>query len=358
MKARVSILIAIMLTPAVQMRPQFIPRTTPVATKSALSWKTLAPLPDREGLAAPFAGVSGGVLLVAGGANFPEKKPWDGGTKVWYDTVFVLEELGGTWRAAGKLPRPLGYGVSVTTPDGVLCLGGSDATRHYADAFVLQWREGKLRRRKMPSLPTPCANMCGALVGNVVYLTGGTDSPTATNAQKTFWSIDLAARRPRWQVLEPWPGPARMLAVAGVHDGAFHLFSGVDLHPGADGKPVRIYLRDAFRYVPSAGWKRLTDLPRAVVAAPSPAVPHNERLLVISGDDGALASFEPKSKHPGFPRDVLAYHSRADRWSSLGDSPLSRATVPVVEWRERAVIPNGEARPGVRSPEVWTLDLK
>ena len=39
-------------------------------------------------------------------------------------------------------------------------------------------------------------------------------------------------------------------------------------------------------------------------------------------------------------------------------SPLSRATAPVVEWQGRAVIPNGETRPGVRSPEVWALDLK
>jgi hypothetical protein len=32
--------------------------------------------------------------------------------------------------------------------------------------------------------------------------------------------------------------------------------------------------------------------------------------------------------------------------------------VPVVEWRGRAVIPGGEVRPGIRTPEVWTLDLK
>jgi N-acetylneuraminic acid mutarotase len=323
-----------------------------------LRWARLPAVPDREGFAAPFAGVSGRALLVAGGANFPDKKPWEGGAKVWYDTVFVLEQPGGAWLEAGKLPRPLGYGVSVSTADGVLCLGGSDAKRHYADAFLLRWSNGKLHRRKMPSLPAPRANMCGAMVGHTVYLAGGADSATATNALKTFWSLDLAAKRPRWQSLPPCPGPARMLAVAGAHDGAFFLFSGVSLHGGADGKPVRSYLRDAYRFTPAAGWTRLADMPRATVAAPSPAPLRDSRLLVISGDDGALANFEPKSRHPGFPRDVLAYDPRADRWSHLGDSPLSRATVPVVEWQEHAVIPNGEARPGVRSPEVWTLDIK
>jgi N-acetylneuraminic acid mutarotase len=318
-----------------------------------LQWAVLPSLPDREGLAAPFAGVSGSALLVAGGANFPEKKPWEGGTKVWHDRVFVLEEIGGAWKVGGNLPRPLGYGVSVSTANGVLCMGGSDADRHYADVFLLQWTNGQLHRREMPQLPKPCANMSGALVGNVVYLAGGIDSPTATNALKAFWSLDLAAKQPRWQTLEPWPGRARMLAVAGAHEDAFYLFSGVDLHAGVDGKPVRTYLRDAYRYMPGQGWRRLSDLPRAAVAAPSPAAVRDGQLLVISGDDGTLVNFEPKSRHPGFPRDVLAYDPRNDKWSNIGTSLLSRATVPVVEWRGFAVIPNGEMRPGVRSPEVW-----
>ena len=355
MMAQVFILIAIVVTLAVQLHAQVTDRAAAGALP-AINWNALAPLPDREGFAGAFAGVSGGALLVAGGANFPDKMPWHGGTKVWHDTVFVLEEPGAAWRVAGKLPRPLGYGVSVTTKEGVLCLGGSDATRHYADAFLLQWREGKLIHRQIPSLPVPCANMAGARVGDTVYLAGGADSPAATNALKTFWSLDL--KHLRWRQLQPWPGPARMFSVAGGTDGGFYLFSGVELKPGKDGKPVRSYLRDAYRYAPASGWKRLADLPRAAAAAPSPAVLHKHHLFVISGDDGALVSFEPKSKHPGFPRDVLAYGIRADRWTSVGDSPLSRATVPVVEWRGRTVIPSGEVRPGVRSPEVWSFNFK
>lgn len=42
------------------------------------------------------------------------KKPWDSGTKVWHDTIAVLDRPGGSWRVAeAKLPRPLGYGVSM-----------------------------------------------------------------------------------------------------------------------------------------------------------------------------------------------------------------------------------------------------
>ena len=37
---------------------------------------------------------------------------------------------------------------------------------------------------------------------------------------------------------------------------------------------------------------------------------------------------------------------------------VTRATVPVVEWQGTAVLPNGEDRPGRRTPEVWKVDLR
>src|SRR3954453_19621561 len=67
-------------------------------------WKHLPALPDAEGFAGSFAGVSNGALLVAGGTNFPGKKPWEGGAKAWYETVFVLENPNAQWKVAGKLP--------------------------------------------------------------------------------------------------------------------------------------------------------------------------------------------------------------------------------------------------------------
>jgi len=364
----------------------------------SLRWNRLPPIPNREGFAGSFAGVSGGALVVAGGANFPDKRPWEGGTKVWYDSVFVLEKPDGAWRLAGKLPRPLGYGVSVTTKDGIVCIGGSNAQGHHAGVFLLSWRDGKLATTSLPPLPRPCANMSGALVGNTLYIAGGIERPDATTALKMFWALDLddveggsrppgaisqaaknRARRSRstWRELEPWPGRERMLATAGACDGSFFLFSGTVLRAGPDGKPVREWLRDAYRYTAGAGWKRIADLPRVSVAAPSPApcswegrlssrptdaaagkppLPASaaSRLLVLGGDDGAQVN-TPPTAHKGFPRDVLAYDAKADTWRVVGEVPFSLVTTTAVEWNGRIVVPGGEARPGVRSPEVWTF---
>ncbi len=324
--------------------------------RAPATWSQLPALPDPEGFAGMFAGVSGERLLVAGGANFPDKRPWAGGTKSWHDSIYALTANGAVWSRAGRLPQALGYGVSIQTDRGVLCAGGSDAQRHYADAFLMHWKSGAVAIESLPPLPQPCAYACGALLGKVVYVAGGTDAPPATRAMKTFWALNLADDRPQWRALEPWPGQARMLAVAGVQADAFYLLGGADLEAGPDGKPVRRYLRDAYRFTPKDGWRRIADVPRPVVAAPSPAPAIGQsHLFVCSGDDGTKVNFQPPAEHPGFPADVLAYHTITDTWIIAGEMPSPRVTTPTVRWQERWVIPSGEIRPGVRSPEVWTF---
>jgi len=123
------------------------------------SWGQASPLPDADGLAGSYAGVSGGALLLAGGTNFPgNQRPWTGGTKTWYDKIYVLEQPGASWSVAGRLPRPLGYGISITGAGGLICLGGGDAQREYATAFILRYRSGRIETENLPFLPAPLTN--------------------------------------------------------------------------------------------------------------------------------------------------------------------------------------------------------
>jgi N-acetylneuraminic acid mutarotase len=323
---------------------------------SALQWEQLPSISDKQGFAGAFAGVSGGALILAGGANITGNKWGSDFHKKWYDSAFVLERPDATWQSGFKLPHPLGYGVSITTGNGVICIGGSDADRHYADVFLLSWTNGTLSTMKLPSLPRPCANACGALLNGRIYVAGGLEAPSDTHCLKTFWSFDLTSPASHWEQLKPWPGPPRMLAVAGVHEGAFYLISGVELRADASGKPVRKYLRDAYAFTPGHGWRKLAPLPYAVAAAPSPAGDGN-CLLIFSGDDGSKITEPPSPRHPGFPRRTLAYNQAADAWIARPGLPFSRATTPTVEWRGHLVVPMGEVRPRERTTEVWWAKL-
>jgi N-acetylneuraminic acid mutarotase len=328
-----------------------------VAVQSTFSWKSLPPLPDAHGFAGPFAGISGGALFVAGGANFPDKKPWDGGSKVWYDSVFLLESPDGSWKKVGKLPRPMAYGVSLTTDDGIACLGGSNADGHNAECYLLKWSDGRLSTTPLPKLPRPCANAAGAVLGSVVYLAGGLEHADDTRTLKTFWSLDLKNLAAGWHELVPWPGPGRMLATVGAQASSVYLFSGADLQRGPDGKPVRRWLKDAYRFTPGRSWQRIADLPRVAVAAPSPApLLGSQLLLVLGGDDGSQIGLPPSS-HRGFRRDVLAYHTGTDRWQSAGELPVALVTTPAVNWQGRIIIPGGEDHPGSRSSQIWAAKV-
>lgn len=332
----------------------FLMIITSACTQEPLKWGNLPSIPDTVGFAGSFAGVSNNTLIVAGGANFPDGgAPWTGSKKVWDDQVFALEKGSQEWKIVGKLPRPLGYGVSISTDDGLLIIGGSNEEGHYSDVYQLKYVGDSVSYTDLPSLPEPLANSAGVLLNNTVYVMGGTTDPASKDAEGSFWSLDLNNLDAGWAIRESWPGPSRMLAVAGADDHAVYLFSGAHLKEG-----IREYLSDGYRFSEENGWEKLAELPRAVVAAPTPAFTDgNSNLLVFGGDDGSLAGIDPqKEEHPGFSKAVLSFDPDRNEWNTIAEQPGHAAvTTSLVVWNEEVVIPGGEIRPAVRTTQVRTV---
>ena len=335
--------------------PLFLATAAVTGAAEPLAWEKLAPLPDEHGVAGAYAGTTGGALLVAGGANFPRGFVPGGAGKTWHDTVWILPSPTGQWITAGKLPRPLGYGVSVTHGGSVVCAGGSDAAGHHADVFRLTWKDGALATQTLPALPTPLALAAGALVGDTLVISGGCAQPGEKAASADTWALDLAEPAATWRKLAPLPSDARFLATAAADDGHFYLFGGASLAPDG-GKTKRVYRRDAWKFsLKGNKWRQLADAPAPVVAAPSPAPWLGRAFHVIGGDDGSLVGFAPVEKHPGFPGAIFAYAPAENSWTTPGRTPAPRATAPTAEWQGAWIIPSGEVRPGLRSPDVWRL---
>ena len=189
--------------------------------QDALAWDELPPLPDAHGFAGAFAGVSGGALLVAGGANFPDGRPWEGAPKVWHRDAWVLADPASEWvRLSDALPRALAYGVAVSHGDALYVVGGGDADSHSAAVHVLRWSEDqRLTLDQRASMPTPLAFSQGALVGDTLWMAGGREAPDSAELTHALWSLDLADPQAAWQTHEPLPGRPRMLATAGTLDG-------------------------------------------------------------------------------------------------------------------------------------------
>lgn len=330
-----------------------MPKVSKAERISAL-WTQLPHYPDENGVAGAIAGVSHGALLVGGGANFPVSPPWDKGPKVWYEDVYALSSPKGTWKLVGKMPRKMGYGVSVSYENKVICVGGGDAKKNYSSVFSMELIHGKLKIEKLPTLPISTANECGALVGSYLYAACGQQTPQSDTALNRVFRLNLKDTSAGWKEIAHLPGAGRILPVAASYGGDFWVFGGASLHPDGKGGAARTYLKDAYRYSPKSGWKRIANVPHALVAAPTPAPTFGNGIYLLGGDDGSTVGME-QSKRPEFPKTVLRYDLSSGKWIKAGLMPAGRVTVPTALWRGAWIIPNGEMRPGVRSPEVWSV---
>ncbi len=103
----------------------------------AQPWISEHPLPTpesqplQEGVAGAFAGMSNGVVIVAGGANFHGAKlAFDKGNmfahnglkKAFNEETYVF--MDGAWKQGSDLAEGIAYGISFTLPQGVLMVGG------------------------------------------------------------------------------------------------------------------------------------------------------------------------------------------------------------------------------------------
>ena len=93
-----------------------------LANENKLSWKALPGVPDKLGVAGPFAGVHNNVLIVAGGANFPKGEPWRitaegyNSPKVYHDKIYIITRNGTEYsidESPTTLPQKTGYGLSL-----------------------------------------------------------------------------------------------------------------------------------------------------------------------------------------------------------------------------------------------------
>jgi solute:Na+ symporter, SSS family len=366
-----------------------------------LQWSVHSTLPPTQaqevqpGLAGNFAGVIGNYIMVAGGANFPEALPWEGGQRVYSSDVFLLP-LGGSkeWVVReDALPRPLGYGVSITLPDGVLFIGGANSDGVFSEVFQarIQGPQDDLVFIDWPELPVPLTNMTGALVGNTIFIAGGQEQLAEPAATNHFFSLDTKNPERGWIKRSPWPGPSRSFSVSAAQndgfDAVFYLFSGRNYGPD---RPLEI-LKDGYEYNPRLDrWKRLDgpDGPDFPLMAGLAFASGQNHIILIGGDDGSLMIrqkyleaeidrltlgggvaedalngrvdslnaliLHQLNNHPGFRRDILYYHTITNTLVKAGEAPFPfPVTTNVVKAEGRYFITSGEARPGVRTPDVY-----
>lgn len=321
----------------------------------SIQWDNELTLPPCEGmvenigLAGVFSGISEKHLVIAGGANFPTSKPWEGGIKKWWSTLYYLstEKKNATWTVIeNALPHPLAYGVSIQLPEGILCIGGCDSNRCYADVFMIQLtNQGISISLDWPPLPVALANASGAFFDGKIYIAGGQEKSTKASATKHFFMLDSNNKHKGWQILPSWPGEPKGYAVCAATNKRIYLFSGRNY---IEDKIVSVQ-NDGFEYDPGQNkWEQLPgNFP--VMAGTSLAI-ENQYLILMGGVTTILPTNE---NHPGFSPTIRLYDvkKRIIKEEKTLSIPIPVTTV-LVSNDSTLYISSGEIKPGIRSPHV------
>jgi len=379
--------------------------------KSDSQYFNFVPLPDlppnsgydfQPGLAGPYTGVDNDVLIVAGGANFPGKLPWDGGAKVFYDEIFILHKSSEgvySWnRMQEKLPHPSAYGGAVATPYGLFCFGGATGKKCISDSWFIRYvpESGEVKLISGPRLPLPLENFAFAEVDGSIYVAGGISELNGASG-KYFFRLEMTNENPeewKWESLDPWPGKPRAFAVgvaqSNGNTNCFYLFSGRNVKENGE---VEI-LYDAHVYNPSLKqWSVISDGEnKEFPFMAGAAFPVGASTIVFaSGANGELMkkqlSIENRisslreaqrkgepvqnelrkvekelldhlKNHPGFGNRLMAFNTLTRNVYETGKLPgTGQVTTRAVKADGSVFIPSGEIRPGVRTPAVLKIDI-
>ncbi len=325
----------------------------------------LKAIPDAayaKGVSAPFCGVVGDALVVAGGANFPDKSLLEGGAKRVYADIWALSS--GEWAHVGVLPDSTAYGATFAV-DGALVLAGGNVCGVTTDkVYELSLKDGAAVLRALPPLPEPMEQCGWTRDGDRLYLVGGvgTTGVYACTVGEYVWTrlADLP---------EPLVQP-----VAFASGGLLYVWGGFNpetLEVSDKGLVIPADSSVIPAEEPESPWREAPSIPDGgtFVGATGATLPDG-RLAVVGGVNRAIFAralhntpedrIPYLSKEPAeyrFRQAVYAFDPASGAWTLLGADPACALAGPGVAVRPGGglYVAGGELKPGVRSPKLFSL---
>ena len=316
-----------------------------------------------------YAGWIKGKLATYGGCNFPNVPCADGGEKVYY---------------------PCAYGAAVQVPDGVLYIGGMDATGSLGECTFINAADGT--QTTIAALPKGLDNFAAAYHDGTIWVAGGQSNGIPN---KDVYALPFPCEGKDWSVAATLPDACRLQPCVAVQNTAtgYALFVFGGYQPKSEGHEAMVHTDGV--YIPVAElkkgvadasqWKRTTatmawndntadgkreQVRQAVVGSTCSAVGyshvlffggvnHDIFLSAIKGEQDSLY-LRHSPEWYRFREDVLIYHTITDSWGLLpGNSLLARAGACLTAetggkgWSYSG----GELMPGVRSSDVTHVEV-
>lgn len=342
-------------------------RVPPITTEGGYS----------KGVATSFAGVSNGKLIVAGGANFAQKPVTEGGSKIFYDDIFALVD-GTHWSRKGSLDKPMAHGAAIQMGDSIIFVGGVNSTGRHSDVTLVSYENSALKIGKLPHLPIALEQHGGAAIGRKLYVVGG---QTADSVSSALYMLDLSEQNPEWVKLSNVPFAVMQPVVVGEL-GGLYVWGGFT--PSSSDR-IGIVYDYGYKYSPqNDSWSCITGIPSETMVGAAGVSLGGGKIACIGGvnkeifeqalirryriskNDADSEKLKQEDAaymlHPvpwyKFNRNLYVYDTATDSWNvAISSDSLAKAGAAVVVCGDDIFVINGECKPGIRSADVWRVQL-
>jgi N-acetylneuraminic acid mutarotase len=346
--------------------------------KLHLEWGNASKLPEEFGkpnlgVAGPLVGVFGNRLLVAGGANFPEGMPWDGGKKVYQKSAYLYSFEGSELKFYKQfaLEDASAYSANVNISDVLYSAGGENENGAIREVYRYQLnKDENLEKTQLPDLPYPLTN--GGLVGGSdhLYFVGGENSDHVSDK---VYQLHLKENGGGWQEYLTLPYPVSHAVVVSDGLNKIYVIGGRKRNTNS-----RSDIYDGILEIDINSKNIITIFKVPTAVASGTGLYYQCKILVFGGDQANtfhkvedllgqinLESNQVKKdsligvkndiqlNHPGFSKENWAFDLVTGAWAALEGMPgLSPVTTSAVLKDNIFVIPSGEIRAGVRTDQI------
>lgn len=341
-----------------------------------------------KGVSAPFGGILSGMLVVGGGCNFPATPVYQGGQKVYYQTIYAKNAAEHSdWYPIARFPEPLAYGVSVAAGDALIFAGGNNEEGASRKVWKLTKSAEQFHLDTLPSLPFGMDNMAGTLSGDRLFLAGGNTGGRQSNV---LISLSLTESATGWRHHTDFPGNPRIQPVLNGFDHeneAYLLLSG-GFSFATDSVPAEVNSSTALFHIANERWTPGTDAvigPDTVALGGGTSVTWDSEWILFAGgvnrrifsdalnrnrdrsrflsrnEQAKVDSIDSFSAHYlkhspqwyRFNTGLVGYRISDSSWHHLAfDENLARAGALLIRHGEEIYLVNGELKPGVRTPLI------
>jgi N-acetylneuraminate epimerase len=354
-------------------------------TNLEIDWTIAGKLPvgvdnqEHIGVAGPVTGIIGDVLVVAGGANFPNGMPWDGGQKAYSKDVYLFTQdrnNGFTVSNTQSFGDSVAYAANISIENSIYSVGGERNGTATADVFRYFLENDSFQRVQLPSLPKQLTNGGVTRVNDYIYFVGGENADLVSDK---VYRLKFEEANSNWEVFAELAKPLTHAVITSDEKENIYIIGGRKRNTNAKSDMYD----EVFELNLSSKKITLLDrLPEALAAGTGGY--YNGNLIVIGGDNahtfhqveeliGAINLESDDNKktelivkknnmqcsHPGFSTNVWTYNLADKTWKSSnklqGESPV---TTTVIIKNGNIIIPSGEVRAGVRTNQILVGKIK